>query len=88
MTRGNTIDYLAPAGGRGRGRRDAAVWAYALARGLTIVSKDADFHQRSFLHGAPPRAIWIRRGIHGLAGATAAFLVWSRKQPQRHVAIG
>jgi predicted nuclease of predicted toxin-antitoxin system len=29
---------------------------------LTIVTKDADFHQRSFLLGPPPRVIWIRRG--------------------------
>lgn len=41
---------------------DAVVWSYAMAHDLTIVSKDADFHQRSFLHGAPPRVIWIRRG--------------------------
>lgn len=41
---------------------DAAVWAYAAAHGLTIVSKDADFHQLSFLRGAPPKAVWIRRG--------------------------
>lgn len=41
---------------------DAAVWAHALSHGLTIVSKDSDFHQRSFLLGAPPRVIWIRRG--------------------------
>ena len=41
---------------------DAAVWAYAAEHGLTIVSKDADFHQLSFLKGAPPKAVWIRRG--------------------------
>jgi len=23
-------------------------------------SKDADFHQRSSLHGAPPKVVWIR----------------------------
>lgn len=27
-----------------------------------IVSKDADFHQRSFVLGAPPKVIWIQRG--------------------------
>jgi predicted nuclease of predicted toxin-antitoxin system len=26
------------------------------------VSKDADFHERSFLLGHPPKVIWIRRG--------------------------
>jgi len=41
---------------------DAGVWAYAAEHGLTIVSKDADFHQLSFLKGAPPKAVWIRRG--------------------------
>ncbi|HJS43577.1 MAG TPA: DUF5615 family PIN-like protein [Gemmatimonadales bacterium] len=41
---------------------DAVVWAYAAEHGFTIVSKDADFHQLSFLRGAPPKAIWIRRG--------------------------
>ena len=41
---------------------DDAVWAYAAKHGLTIVSKDADFHQRSFLIGSPPKVVWIRRG--------------------------
>ncbi len=41
---------------------DARVWAYAAEHGLTLVSKDADFHQLSFLRGAPPKAVWIRRG--------------------------
>lgn len=41
---------------------DEVVWDYALQHGLTIVSKDADFHQRSFLSGAPPKVVWIRRG--------------------------
>ena len=42
--------------------RDAEVWDYAAEHGYTIVSKDADFHQRSLLHGPPPRVIWIRQG--------------------------
>jgi predicted nuclease of predicted toxin-antitoxin system len=41
---------------------DEAVWSYAAEHGLTIVSKDADFHQRSFLIGHPPKVVWIRRG--------------------------
>lgn len=41
---------------------DEAVWQYAVRNGLAIVSKDSDFHQRSFLHGAPPKVIWNRRG--------------------------
>ncbi|MEX0893895.1 MAG: DUF5615 family PIN-like protein [Gemmatimonadota bacterium] len=41
---------------------DNEVWAYARANEFTIVSKDSDFHQLSFLHGAPPKVVWIRRG--------------------------
>lgn len=41
---------------------DEAVWRYAVQQGFTIVTKDADFHQRSFLFGAPPKVVWIRRG--------------------------
>jgi predicted nuclease of predicted toxin-antitoxin system len=41
---------------------DAVVWEYAKNNALTIVSKDGDFHQRSFLYSHPPKVIWIRRG--------------------------
>ena len=41
---------------------DDTVWAYAGGEGFVIVSKDADFHQRSFVRGAPPKVVWIRRG--------------------------
>ena len=41
---------------------DDTVWRYAAEHGLVIVSKDADFHERSFVQGHPPKVIWIRRG--------------------------
>jgi predicted nuclease of predicted toxin-antitoxin system len=41
---------------------DDQLWNYAAAHGYVIVSKDSDFHQRSFLFGHPPKVIWIRRG--------------------------
>ena len=41
---------------------DDTVWAYAAEHGYVIVSKDADFHQRSFVLGHPPKVVWIRRG--------------------------
>lgn len=41
---------------------DETVWDYAARNGLIIVSKDSDFHQRSFLFGHPPKVVWIRRG--------------------------
>ena len=41
---------------------DFAVWQYAARNGFVIVTKDADFHQRSFLFGHPPKVVWIRVG--------------------------
>jgi len=41
---------------------DTAIWEYAEKQGFTIVSKDSDFHQRSFVMGHPPKVIWIQRG--------------------------
>jgi predicted nuclease of predicted toxin-antitoxin system len=41
---------------------DPEVWAHAAKHGYTIVTKDADFHHRSFLQGHPPKVIWIRLG--------------------------
>jgi predicted nuclease of predicted toxin-antitoxin system len=41
---------------------DDAVWNYAARHGHVIVSKDGEFHQRSFLLGHPPKVVWIRRG--------------------------
>lgn len=41
---------------------DEAVWNYAMHHGFTIVSKDSDFHQLSFVHGHPPKVVWIRLG--------------------------
>ena len=41
---------------------DTEIWEYAKVEGFTIVSKDADFQQRSFALGHPPKVIWIRLG--------------------------
>jgi predicted nuclease of predicted toxin-antitoxin system len=41
---------------------DPLVWEYAKKNDLMIVSKDSDFHQRSFLYGFPPKVIWVRLG--------------------------
>lgn len=41
---------------------DSAVWDYARIHGLSVVTKDDDFRQRSFLHGAPPKVIWVHLG--------------------------
>ncbi len=41
---------------------DRDIWGYARDRGLVIVSKDSDFRQLAFLHGPPPKIIWLRLG--------------------------
>ena len=53
---------------------DTVVWTEAASRGLTIVSKDADFRQRSFLLGAPPKVIWLKVG-NCTTGKIAALLL-------------
>jgi predicted nuclease of predicted toxin-antitoxin system len=41
---------------------DSIVWDYAKQNDFMIVSKDSDFHQRSFVHGQPPKVIWVKLG--------------------------
>jgi predicted nuclease of predicted toxin-antitoxin system len=41
------------------GRSDADLWAHAARAGFVIVTKDDDFQQLSFLHGAPPKVVWL-----------------------------
>jgi predicted nuclease of predicted toxin-antitoxin system len=41
---------------------DGLIWKYALENGFAIVSKDADFHQRSLMHGHPPKVIGVFAG--------------------------
>lgn len=48
-----------------RGTTDSALWAYAKDHGFAIVSKDNDFRQRTFVHGAPPKVIWLSIGNAG-----------------------
>ncbi|MBI3934257.1 MAG: DUF5615 family PIN-like protein [Acidobacteria bacterium] len=42
-----------------RGAEDRQIWDYALAHGFTIVSKDTDFRERSFVEGFPPKVILL-----------------------------
>lgn len=41
---------------------DDGVWRYARENGFTIVTKDADYHERSLIGGYPPKVIRVRRG--------------------------
>jgi predicted nuclease of predicted toxin-antitoxin system len=48
-----------------RGAEDERICDYARDRGFTVVSKDNDFRQRSFLKGAPPKVVWLSVGNAG-----------------------
>ncbi len=41
---------------------DRQIWEHARDQAFVIVSKDDDFRQLAFLHGAPPKVIWLRVG--------------------------
>jgi len=41
---------------------DSLIWNYARENGFAIVSKDSGFHERSLIHGHPPKVIWIQSG--------------------------
>jgi len=48
-----------------RGAEDERICDYARDRGFTLVSKDNDSCQRSFLRGAPPKVVWLSVGNAG-----------------------
>ncbi len=41
---------------------DTLIWSFAQQHCYTIVSKDADFHQRSLVFGHPPKLVYLRVG--------------------------
>jgi len=41
---------------------DEAVWSLARQAEYAIVSKDSDFHLRSFVEGPPPKIVWLQVG--------------------------
>ncbi len=45
-----------------KGSPDRDIWEYAKVNSFIIISKDADFYQRSLLYGAPPKLVWLRIG--------------------------
>jgi predicted nuclease of predicted toxin-antitoxin system len=60
------------------GATDQAVWDFAKANGFTIVSKDNDFRQRSFLSGHPPKVVWLSVGNAGTS--RIEFLLSERRE--------
>jgi len=65
-----------------RGADDRQVWDHARAHGFTIVSKDTDFRERSYVEGSPPKIIWLDVGNAGTA-AIAALLRRERERVER-----
>jgi predicted nuclease of predicted toxin-antitoxin system len=55
------------------GAEDRLIWKAAAEGGYLLASKDTDFYQRSLVHGAPPKVIWLRVG-NGSTAAVAALL--------------
>ncbi len=47
---------------------DGIIWEYAIKNDFAIVSKDADFYQRSLLYGHPPKFIYLRIGNSPTSG--------------------
>ena len=41
---------------------DTMIWDYARARGLVIVTKDADYRELTAVRGHPPKVILVRLG--------------------------
>ena len=41
---------------------DQEIWDYAGEHDYLIASKDSDFRQLAFLHGPPPKVVWLRVG--------------------------
>ncbi|HYI62720.1 MAG TPA: DUF5615 family PIN-like protein [Acidimicrobiales bacterium] len=63
---------------------DEEIWTYAGQHDFVIVSKDSDFRQLAFLHGPPPKAIWLRVG--NTSTAEIFNLLRSSTEPVIHFA--
>jgi predicted nuclease of predicted toxin-antitoxin system len=56
---------------------DTEIWKYAKEKGLTILSKDADFSNRILLAQPPPRVIHIKIGNTSLKEFhSIIFTIW------------
>ncbi len=53
---------------------DHVVWEFARSHDFVIVSKDSDFRQLAFLHGPPPKAVWLRIGNSSTASVLQVVL--------------
>ncbi|MCB1031414.1 MAG: DUF5615 family PIN-like protein [Acidimicrobiales bacterium] len=53
---------------------DTEIWDYAKEHGFVIISKDSDFRQLAFLHGPPPKVLWLRVGNRSTASILQLLL--------------
>jgi predicted nuclease of predicted toxin-antitoxin system len=49
---------------------DNEIWEFASLHGFVIVTRDADFYDRSLVSGAPPKVLWLNCG-----NSSSAFIV-------------
>ena len=68
-----------------RGAEDWQIWDYARNEGFAIVSKDADFRERSYVEGAPPKIVWLDVSNAGTE-AIQGLLRRERERVERFVA--
>lgn len=45
-----------------QGASDSQIWNYCKENNFTIISKDTDFRELSYVEGAPPKIIWADVG--------------------------
>jgi predicted nuclease of predicted toxin-antitoxin system len=64
------------------GASDQRIWEFARSNGWTIVSKDNDFRQRTFVEGMPPKVVWLDVGNDGTT-QIASLLERSRAALER-----
>jgi len=62
-----------------RSGSDEQIWDFARTNGFTVVSKDTDFRERSFVEGFPPKVVWLDVGNAG----TGQIEVLLRQEHQR-----
>ncbi|HEX3247185.1 MAG TPA: DUF5615 family PIN-like protein [Chloroflexota bacterium] len=56
-----------------KGASDRSIWQFASDGGFTIVSKDTDFRDQSFVSGHPPKVIWLDVGNINTAAIIAVL---------------
>lgn len=64
---------------------DRAVWEYARAKGLAIVTRDSDFYDLSLVHGAPPKIVWLR-SVNTSTAAVVALVTGKLGEIERFLA--